>query len=113
MGISVASTSTGDSPLLRSRASSVEKAENLNRRLLVIIFTLHFLINFTWYFLEVPIVRLLEYAVCQQYYKWQTQGVTIYPKEVDEDLCKVEAIQDKVALLVGVKISLEATSSVL
>lgn len=110
MGLSVVSTSTSGS---RSRANSLEEAKKPTRRLLVVIFSLHCLINFTWYFLEVPIVRLLEYAVCQQYYQSHTQDVITYRKEVDEGLCKIEAIQNKVALLVGVKISLEATSSVL
>ena len=106
--------SDSNSPLLRSRKNSkdtVQKAKSLNRRLLVIIFSLHFLINFTWYFLEVPLVRLFEYAVCERYYRSQAQDIILDLGAVDEGLCKVELIQDKVAILVGGKISLEAMAS--
>lgn len=89
------------------------KVAKPERPIFFTILSLYFWLNFTWYFLEVPTVRLLEYAVCQQYYRSHPQGIGMLHEEVGERFCKVEAIQAKVATLTGGKISLDAMSGLL
>lgn len=89
------------------------KVAKPERPIFFTILSLYFWLNFTWYFLEVPTVRLLEYAVCQQYYRSHPQGIGMLHEEVGERFCKVEAIQAKVATLTGGKISLDAMSGTL
>ncbi|MCJ1382411.1 hypothetical protein MMC17_005524 [Xylographa soralifera] len=72
-----------------------------------------FLGNFTWYFLELPIVRLFEYAVCQQYYRSHPELINLSQGTIEERLCKTKLIQSKVAYLTGGRISLEALSGML
>lgn len=103
-------------PLLHSRSypqNGPWKVKRSERSIVFTISSLYFLVNLTWYFLEVPTVRLLEYAVCQQYYRSHPHGIGILQEAVGERFCKVEAIQAKVAILTGGEISLDAMSGTL
>ena len=72
------------------------------------VFALYFLSTFTWMFLDVPIVRLVEYAVCEKYYRAHPMQNLIVSGIIDERLCKKRPIQSEVAMLLGVRISLGA-----
>lgn len=62
--------------------------------------------GFHVYLLELPLVRLVERAICQDYYK----GLPLGPDwhHVDESLCKLPQIQIKVAYILGFRISFNA-----
>ena len=56
---------------------------------------------------EVPTIKLFEQAICNRYYAEQS----IHPPatlDVDEDLCKIPAIQDELAILTGLKFTFDA-----
>ena len=82
-----------------------------DRRVVLCTSLMYFLLNFTWYFLEVPTVRLLEFAVCQKYFRSHPEEVDKPWNNIQEQDCKISAIQSKVALVSGARVSLEALSS--
>lgn len=60
---------------------------------------------------SVPLVRLVEQAVCQNYYRSHTMVMhTSGAGNVDEATCKIEPVQKEVARLVGWQVSLNAVS---
>lgn len=49
-------------------------------RAVVFVFALYFLSNFIWMYLDVPIVRLLEYAVCERHFRSHPRRIMVPPK---------------------------------
>lgn len=104
-------------PLLHSEgADHVEESKYLKLstvigwvaqyRVYVCIFLLKFCMTFYIYIFELPLVRLVERAICQTYYKslpsnpdWQ---------DVDEAMCKLPVIQDKLAYIMGFRLTFNA-----
>ena len=82
----------------------------LDKRTLLSISALYFALNFGWYFLEVPILRLFEHAVCQQYYRSHPEDIHVVQDFIEESFCKIRPIQSKVSLIAGGRVSLEAFS---
>ncbi|RDW58289.1 hypothetical protein BP5796_12219 [Coleophoma crateriformis] len=66
------------------------------RRVFWCIFGLKFLVQINTTSLELPLLRLVEHTVCKAYL-----GTNL--DEIDEDICKVPAVQDKVARIMGYK----------
>lgn len=72
---------------------------------------IYFLSNFALVMVSVPLVRLIEQAVCQRYYQFHAMVIhTSGPSNVDEASCKIEPVQKEVARLVGWQVSLNAVS---
>ena len=65
------------------------------------IFLLYFISYLTFLFVEVPTIRILEYAVCRRHIQNE-------PDQVSESDCKIPEVQSELALLLGVRVSLEA-----
>ncbi|KAJ4292766.1 hypothetical protein N0V90_009429 [Kalmusia sp. IMI 367209] len=71
---------------------------------------LYLLFRFAHFLVEVPTVRMIEYAVCRQ----QMSGIDSLTKtirlmaELDEKACKSATVQEAVAHVVGWKISFDA-----
>ena len=87
---------SGDGALLRwARSFDSHKAY-----LYTIVFGLHLVIHFAAYMCEMPEIALFERIICRQYYN--------YPKVVDESLCKIPQVQDKLAHIRGLKSGLES-----
>jgi hypothetical protein len=78
----------------------------LRRRFYVCIFLLKFALTFYWTIFDLPLVRLVERAVCQEFYKGLASG----PKwrDVQEDMCKLAPIQNKLAYVLGFRLSFYA-----
>lgn len=106
-------SSRQSSPFLQEVNSSLTfRARKLlqshDGRAVLVVFVMYFLSNFSWMYLDVPIVRLLEYAVCEEHFRSHRMENRLTSKIIDERLCKIKSIQSEVALLIGVRISLEA-----
>ena len=65
------------------------------------IFVLKFCVQFSSVLLELPLVRLIELAVCRSY-------LDIDVDHIEEGQCKVQLVQDKVAFIVGYKSAFDA-----
>jgi hypothetical protein len=87
----------------QSRSPKYEENVYLGRRYFICIFSLKFVVQFVFALIEIPFVRLLEVAACTKYYH-QHAGL-LDESELD---CKIEAIQNKVALLLGLKFTFDA-----
>ena len=74
-------------------------------------FTVYFFMALATLTTEVPLVRPLERAVCNSYYRSHSDFRTDAQKPVDESLCKVADIQDTLAFVVGWKMSFDALPS--
>ena len=61
-------------------------------KIIICIFLLQFLINFSKYVVEVPLIRLFEMAICDRYF---------HSRSTDEKLCKTPRIQDDLAIIIG------------
>ena len=59
--------------------------------------------------MNVPIIRLVEYAVCERHFRPISKPVTVPAtlKDIDELACKIEPVQSEVAIILGVRSSLE------
>lgn len=68
------------------------------KRAIVLPFVIYSLFNFTSMLLEVPTVRLFEYATCARHLQ----------RDVDEAECKTLAIQNTLSQVVGWKLTLDA-----
>ena len=62
--------------------------------------------TFFFFLFELPLVRLVERAVCQEHYKGLPSGPDW--RHLDEDLCKTSGIQSKVAYVIGFRQSFKA-----
>ena len=67
-----------------------------------VLYSLYLLFRFAQFLLEVPTVRMIEYAVCHQ----RLNGVALFG--LDEAACKASNIQEEVARIVGWKLSFDA-----
>lgn len=72
------------------------------RTIVILISVLIFILATSGQVMTVPQTRLLESALCSQYYDVQGQ------KEIDEKLCKIDEIQSQLAYLNGLISMLEA-----
>jgi hypothetical protein len=70
------------------------------------IFFFKFLAHFTIGLLELPLLRLLERAICQRHFTGLKSFANIYSSS--EDTCKDAAIQDELAMVVGFKSSFDS-----
>ena len=61
-------------------------------RIIVCVFCLQFLVNFSRYIVEVPLIRLFEIAICDRYFQAEV---------IDERSCKIPRIQNDLAIVVG------------
>ena len=61
-------------------------------RIISCVFCLQFLINFSRYIVEVPLIRLFEIAICDRYFQAEA---------IDERSCKITPIQNDLAIVVG------------
>ncbi|CAF9907139.1 MAG: hypothetical protein HETSPECPRED_007049 [Heterodermia speciosa] len=68
-------------------------------RIISCIFCLHFLINFSRYIVEVPLIRLFEIAICDRYF---------HAEAIDEKSCKLARIQNDLAIVVGWRFCFDA-----
>lgn len=66
------------------------------------------LFRFAQFLLEVPTVRMIEYAVCHQQLDYVGLRAASMLPELDETVCKLAAVQEQVARLVGWKMSFDA-----
>ena len=91
------------SPLRRSQQSNFKLISPL-----VSAYVLFNALSFATLLLEVPIVRLLERLICNRYYRHESSEFNTPGKDIDEALCKLAPIQDKLAIIAGWQISLNA-----
>lgn len=76
--------------------------------ILLCAFTLYFLASFAKHVIEVPLIALLEKTICTQYYRHQGNPTVHDTQEFAGRLCKVVFVQDKLAAVVGWKLSFDA-----
>lgn len=84
-----------------SGASSAYFELKSKRRYYLCVFTLKFVIQFVAALLELPLVQLLEVKVCREHNGYLNQA----PQKSN---CKVPNVQNKVALLLGLKVTFDA-----
>ena len=65
------------------------------------IFAFAFCIEFGVNLLELPMIRLVEFMVCQRY-------IDTDPTDIDEGACKIPIVQNRVAFVIGFKTTLDA-----
>ena len=59
--------------------------------------------------IEVPIIKLFEQAICDRYYAANDELLmNLVAGPIDENLCKIPAIQNELASLVGWKFTFDA-----
>ncbi|KAL8690226.1 MAG: hypothetical protein Q9218_004277 [Villophora microphyllina] len=73
---------------------------------------LQFLISFAKHVVEVPIIRLFELAACHRYYTHHA-GVIGHGQRIENQLCKVPAVQNELSTLTGWKFGFDAIPGLL
>lgn len=58
-------------------------------------------LDFTMFALNLPLTRVYEALVCYQYYSTQHPGLYPDPILIPEKGCKIDSVQDEVALIRG------------
>ena len=76
-------------------------------RIVLAVFFLAFLSNFSYYCSELPLLRLIERTICEAYYA-DEGAQDVVATEIDESLCKIPRIQNKLALFMGYKTAFDA-----
>lgn len=71
------------------------------------IFLLAFFSNFSYYCSELPLLRIVERAICEVYYDTKNSGYALVT-EIDEKMCKIPKIQNDLALFMGYKTAFDA-----
>lgn len=61
-------------------------------RIIVCVFCLQFLVTFSRYVVEIPLLRLFEIAICDRYFQ---------DEAIDEISCKIPRVQNDLAIVVG------------
>lgn len=90
---------------IKSKKAVLNKfISNRNTIIISCVFALQFLSSFAKHVIEVPVIRLLEIAICNQYYR----GRIVDAQDISEKLCKVAPVQGKLSVLVGWKFSFDA-----
>lgn len=82
-----------------------------DRRFYICIFLLKFTLTFYTTIFDLPLVRLVERAVCVEYYKAQASGPDW--QDVQENMCKIVPIQNKLAYVLGFRLSFYALPGLL
>lgn len=57
---------------------------------------------------EVPTIKLFQQAICNRYHTSHGDYLALNRLDTDEQLCKIPAIQDELALLTGYKFTFDA-----
>ena len=65
-----------------------------------LIFGLHVVIQFVFCLSDIPEIALFERVICRQHYG--------YPESVDESMCRLSEVQDKLAYFRGLKGALDS-----
>lgn len=96
---------------LRSKIASWKAAlSQKDVPVVLCLFLLQFLVSFAKHVIEVPMVRLLEMAICNKYYR--THDIPNVPfvatQEIAEKLCKVAPVQDTLSTITGWRFSFDA-----
>jgi hypothetical protein len=102
-----------------SQDQSAPSSSHLTRkqyiRLLVCAYAIFTLTGFAGVLLDVPLVRLLERAACQDYYLKHPQlsssssnAVNLFSNAIKQTRCKLVPIQSRVATLLGGKTTFDA-----
>lgn len=75
------------------------------------IFALALGASFTMRLLEIPQVRALERAICNDHYRHSSPEISVSQTsdDIDEARCKLEAIQSSLAYLTGWKLAFDST----
>lgn len=76
--------------------------------ILFLTFSLQFCTYFAKHIVEVPMIKLFEQAICNRYYNDHQDVHGLFSKASDERLCKIPAIQNELAGLVGLKFTFDA-----
>ena len=76
--------------------------------IIVCTFCLQFCNYFSKHVIEVPIIKLFEQAICERYYAANDELLQTMAGSIDEQLCKIPAIQNELASLVGWKFTFDA-----
>ena len=76
--------------------------------ILICTFGLQFCNYFAKHVLEVPIIKLLEFAICDRYYAIHGEESGPAHRPINEHSCKIPAIQNELTLLVGWKFTFDA-----
>jgi hypothetical protein len=79
-------------------------SHNTNRQFYLSIATLMTCRTLYQFMAELPLVRLFERAICQAHYS----PLPSPDHKVEESQCKVAAIQDRLAFVMGLKITFDA-----
>jgi hypothetical protein len=77
------------------------------RRFYVLIFLLKVTLSLFSYIPELPLVRLVEAAICQRHDRIYSPSLSHWA-EVGEDACKLAVIQNKLAHVMGYKLAFDA-----
>ena len=75
-------------------------------------YILNLLFRFAHFLLEVPTVRMIEYAICHRHVDEAKLEATAIVLKVNDASCKTAAIQGQVASTVGWKMSFDAIPGV-
>ena len=85
-----------------------EAATFLKDPILICTFCLQSCTYFAKHIVEVPLIRLLEEAICNKYYASNRGLVKDASTSIDEAMCKIPPIQNKMATIVGLKFTFDA-----
>src|SRR5277367_236337 len=103
------STPSERSPLLRptrpagpGRTVSFIPQVHSPHFVLLLIFCALFMLMFGNYFLVAPQLRVYEDIICRHYYdEIKGQGHISLSEDIDESLCKIDEIQEELAIVMG------------
>ena len=94
---------------LKGMSLSQETSTGRIQSPLVFPFVVYTLVSFATLLLEVPLIRLFETAICNRHYLLRGNAIIAFVNDdVDESACKIPAVQDLLANVVGWKISFDA-----
>jgi hypothetical protein len=90
------------SPTGPSRAVSFIPQVHSPHAVLSLIFCALFMLLFGNYFLVAPQLRIYEDIICRHYYdEIKGQGHIALSQDIDESLCKIDEIQEELAIFMG------------
>ena len=82
---------------IQNRLRNTLALQNIN--LVLCVYLLQFFISFAKHVVEVPAIRLFEFAICNRYYV--SQGVL--HEHISESMCKIPVVQDELSIVTGWK----------
>jgi len=80
-------------------------------RVVVFIAIIVFCVSIAGDLVSIPIVRVIEDAVCKDYYRSHDGQFLLTHGEIDEKLCKQDEIQSELAYIMGVQEMMDAIMS--